>query len=47
MCWSFMFVTTATKFKLCLNKKCRQFYIFFVLHDSNNLMKINIPAQNF
>ena len=35
------------KFKLCLNKKCRQFYIFFVLHDSNNIMKINIPVQNF
>ena len=47
MCWSLMRVITATKLKLCLNKKCRQLYIFFVLHDSNNIMKINIPAQNF
>ena len=42
MCWSLMCVIAATKFKLC-----RQFYIFCVLHDFNNIMKINIPTQNF
>ena len=47
MCLSLMRVITATEFKLCFNKKCRRIYIFFVQHDSNDIMKINIPAQNF